>query len=988
MTANLMKKFVLNAIKKWQFILYTSLMLGAVAFLVSTMITPKYRSDMTVLIVQKGADTLTASKNADYIGNIFKETLTAEPFLRGVLKTDSSIQREFSKDAKKREREWNNEIKYEMVEGSGIFKITVFDPNNEDSQKIAIGIVNHFKEASSDYFGEYGEMQEVEMKVIDGPITSSKVAHPNTILNTIFGFFVGFFGSLLIVYFYESFDLKVFGRQNSFKGETLEEDVIEQQVGQQLARQLKKRKDRVALEYLDENKNQVEFNLSEKDFIPEDEDEVLEFENKFDFENSKKKPSEFEELEYVSLPEEDLIDFKQRNQTEEVVINKKTVGEEIKQSIEQAKKAEKEENVDNASEIEDLEQVQEKDNFWENMRSIDRVSNIDKSEEEADINPLIKESLVDMETYHEIIQAGETFRGFKKIQEKGQIAGAKEFKEVIDKKDKYENNDSIESVKVEDLNNSNEEKEAEIEVEEEIKTEKTEKVEKKTEKTKESEVAKTPLELQKSDMFGLEKIEENKVKEIHNIENKDDLIVEEEEVKQEEAQQKEKAQIEESLEFSTLGLKKILKTQSPQISKGKPEELELKAKKIEEVEIAEIEKAEKPQEEIIKKTDSSIEKSLSIENEKEIQQVESMEFIGSLNETTQDKEVDTKDNASKEREKPEKIENLEKEDFSKETVKETEELKEIEAIVEKRKQEEKLELERVLAEESKELVKQIEDEQKTEELEAAKELARVEAQIQKIKDFEDANQKVDKERKDELKTESEEIESIEYLGDALPHEKENGEGGESDLDVEIQHASVEEPQKKNIFSRLYEKSMFNDEKIKEQREERTKHHLAMDPEELEMMRKMLEAEGKSTEEFVAENGLLMDDEDLMDKDVVSKEKVDSIDKQEVSEPRVEESVRKVESTERIGHGGKKGQAPAGLPVFIEQENEQDVFARQFLDEKDPIGKEKEKQAMQSLPDELSSEKGEDNSKKVIDPEKEASEEEIKERLNKLLQGEL
>lgn len=996
---NSMKKFALNIIKKWQLILYISLMLGAVTFLVSTMITPKYRSDITVLIVQKGANTLTASKNADYIGNIFKETLMAEPFLRGVLKTDSSIQREFSKDAKKREKEWKSEVRYEMIEGAGIFKISVFDPKNEDSQKIANGIVNHFKEASSDYFGEYGEKEEIEMKVIDGPITSAKVAYPNIILNTILGFIVGLFGSLLIVHFYEGFDLRLFGGQKRFKKETSEENIIEQQVEEQLARQLNKRKDKVALEYLSEFEDQDDFDVSENVFIPEVGDKIAGLEKDFGLEE---RLSAVEELEYVSLPEDGPVDFKQTN--EDIELDEEVIGEEIKKSIEQAKKAKKKEEIkESVQEIEIAEPIQEKENFWENMRAIDEVSSVD-IKKETEITPLIEDSLVDMETYRKIIQAGETFRGFRKIQEKGQIAGIKEVKDVVEKKDEGEDSE-IESKKNDKLEKLSKGSEKEIKKKEETEreTERVRKIEKKeegikkdikeivekttvkaqssskdassekvekTKKTKEieeKEFVETALNPNESDMFRVGRFEKTEIKEADGTKSEEKEIVKEE--------QKKKPQIEEPLELSAVGLKNILKTQSSPSDEIAPEKSEVK--KAKKLETKETEKDKEAQEREDKSISDITESSLPIKKQEEIQEIESMEFIGSLDETIYDEEVDTEN------------ENWEKVgEESGESVEDTEEFEEIEDIVKKRKQEEKLELERVLVEESKEeLIESKDEQQKAEDLETAREVSRIEAQIQQMSESEEKDEVVDK---DDLENEIEEIESIEYIGNASQDEdKTPGTdlGLEVDSETEVQRSSAEEPQKKNIFSRLYEKSIFNDKKFEQQREERTEHHFEMDPEELEMMRKMLEAEGTSTEEFAAENELLTKEDGLVDKDVTSGENVENTDKQKALEP-VTESVRKIEAAERIGQGSKKGQAPAGLPVFIEQENEQDAFARQFLDRKDPIKEEREKKAIQSLPNDLPKKNEGSIPKEEINPDKEASEEEIKEKLNKLLQGEL
>jgi len=841
---NTMKNFTSKVIRKWQLILYISLMLSAVTFFVSTAITPKYRSDITILIVQKNTDILTASQNAKYLSSVFNQILYTETFMKGVLETDIAIERRFSRDAKKRKKEWKDEIRAEIVGNTGMLKISVLDPKNEDSYKIALGIAKNFKENSSDYFGQ---RKEVETRVIDGPITASKVAYPNIILNTAIALIVGVFGSLLIIYFYEDFDLKLI--KPSKKGDFFPEDKnIEQQIGDQLARQLEKRSDKASLEYLEK---QDAFEVQSK---TETQGTKL---------DSKSETTKLmDELEYIEIPEEeDIVDFKEESIELETIPGKNSTIE------------------NKVFEREDLIEIPQEEvgdnNFWENMRVIDKLPLAGK-EEKILGDPLLADSMVDMKTYHRIIEAGETFKGFKKLKEKGQIQGIEELEtgENVYSKSAYKA------------------REAEIGGKEPEKKAKT---------------STTKLEKEEFYDSGVIKVKEVKEK------NEEDQIKKILAAIDEEALQKEREEADKkdsgAIELTSVGLNKILEKKQ-----AEPQENPVLVEKVNE-------------------------KTTKDETQRKEQKTELVIKTESLNKDFKDKQV-----AKPETEKAGKVIDSE-EDF--------------EQIAERKKADEKREIEKVLAQEPKGISEDSLEEKKKQ----PKEIKEIEKEVA-------------------LEDEIAKIESIDFIGNS-----DDSQGVDKSLSPQDQQKEegpvIEESKKDNIFSRLYGKSIFSDKKFEEQKAERTSHHMEMDPEELAMMRKMLQAEGKSEEAFVIENGLdPKQKQDSLESDL-KKEAVEAEKKQasESTSPKnhftnpVKESVKKLETNDMPRKSGRKAQAPDGLPVFMDQENNQDLFVKKLTEEKTLLKSEESKE-------------NKDIAEREVDPKKEVSEEEIKEKLNKLLQGDL
>ncbi|GEM_PF-1069447 len=887
-----MNKFLTNILKKWQLVMYISFILGAMTFLVSTIVTPKYKSEITVLIVQKKVDILVASRNAEYLSNIFEQVLYTESFMDGVLKSDISIKRQFSVDPRERKKEWENEIKSEKIGSTGMLRISVIDPVNEDSYKIALGISKNFKENSTEYFGQ---KEKVEIKVIDGPITSAKVAYPNIVLNTVLGFIVGLFGSLVIVYFYEDFDFKLIANKRWSKKQEpfFESEIIEKQVGQQLARQLEQRGDKVSLEYLD---------------LPED--SIVSDEAKYNEYLDSVENSDREDLETQgkALVEDSFVDTNINNELEYIEIedinnvnNEESFSKDIKEGIEALPFRMKSTNEDltylNDSEIKIFKQ--EKGNsFWHNMHAIDNMAS---SVQESNDNSQLASSMVDMDTYEKIIQAGETYNGHKKLQKNKEIKelGIEniEKKQIRFKKIEEITDNFEKKKKTNDKDNGNDKSK-------EIKkvSDKKNIVKKKEEKNDKVVVTKTQNSNVKPEKKKAENIESEKKSD--NFKKKIDSEVKKQDqtdILESNNQSIDKIDLKneqkEALELSTTGLKKLLKKDNQKESdkESKVNNQDVQAKKVEGS----------------KKT--TINKPISVSESKKINE----------------QKVSNKNKES----------NLNLEVKSKKEQKTIDE--DIDKIVEEKKEEEKKEILELIAKESKN------------------------TSVKK-------NEGLDKKNDRDLN-----VESIDYIGSDESKSVEAIEFENADdlfNSEEIQRSDIEKPKKSNIFSRLYEKSIFSDKRYQQQKAERTKHHMEMDPEELDMMKRMLEAEGKSEEEFVVENGLMSKDEVNSIK-IASSKGNDSF--AENAEPVIRESVKKIK-VERDASLEHKVQPPKGLPVFMASEDKQDVFARKIkegdnksiLEEVSVDGKNKEKKDIK------------------VDPNKEVSEEKIKNKLNKLLQGEL
>lgn len=179
-------------------------MVASLVFAVSALMEPKYRSDMSVLVIQKQSedkiDAYSAAKSAEYLSDIFSKIIYTDSFIDDVLKSPENVQNKFSSDREERKKEWKKEVKAEKINNTGIIEISVYDPSRNEAEKIARAISSNLFANNQKY---HGGGEKINITTIDGPITTKFPASPNVFLNALAGFFFGIIGSIGYLYFFD-----------------------------------------------------------------------------------------------------------------------------------------------------------------------------------------------------------------------------------------------------------------------------------------------------------------------------------------------------------------------------------------------------------------------------------------------------------------------------------------------------------------------------------------------------------------------------------------------------------------------------------------------------------------------------------------------------------------------------------------------------------------------------------------------------------------
>ncbi len=205
--------------KKWELIVIIPLILGVLTFGISIFLPIKYSSQVTILVIQKQpndkVDAFSAAKSAEYLGGILSKMLYTDSFVDDVKNSPAQIQWNFSSDLEKRKKEWAKEVKVRTVNNTGIVEVEVLDSSRIQAKKISEAIAANFINNGQKY---HGGGDNVEVKLIDGPIVSNSPAFPNILLNIAVALLIGFIGALSWFYLKEDDNGYIISNNTVFRG--------------------------------------------------------------------------------------------------------------------------------------------------------------------------------------------------------------------------------------------------------------------------------------------------------------------------------------------------------------------------------------------------------------------------------------------------------------------------------------------------------------------------------------------------------------------------------------------------------------------------------------------------------------------------------------------------------------------------------------------------------------------------------------------------
>lgn len=204
--ANIRQIYLMNYINiiknHWQTIIVITLVI-VILSLVLTIIRPlEYRTRVDLLIISKQSvnmDAYQSARASEKLAQTLSSIIKTKSFLSKILQTNFGITRnEFPKDEKKIRQVWQHKINAQLIPESSILRVDVYDKNKIQSNKIAKAVAYVLTNQANEY---YGNSSDVNIKIVNEPLTSNYPVRPNIVLNLFLGLIVGLILSLTNIFY-------------------------------------------------------------------------------------------------------------------------------------------------------------------------------------------------------------------------------------------------------------------------------------------------------------------------------------------------------------------------------------------------------------------------------------------------------------------------------------------------------------------------------------------------------------------------------------------------------------------------------------------------------------------------------------------------------------------------------------------------------------------------------------------------------------------
>lgn len=193
-----------------------------------------FKASTDFLVIQNAnatQDVYSLSKSAEYLGNIFSESVTSELFIKEVMNTGKVNQDFLPFNKKEKLKKWSEIVRVSQNENLGIINLNVFDNSQKQVLAISEGIGLVLTQKNNLF---RGENQNIEVIILSGPVLEKNPSTKAITLAIVGGFFFG--GMMSLVYMFYNENLIVHSRKSfllkgniigSSKEELLDEEYLE-----------------------------------------------------------------------------------------------------------------------------------------------------------------------------------------------------------------------------------------------------------------------------------------------------------------------------------------------------------------------------------------------------------------------------------------------------------------------------------------------------------------------------------------------------------------------------------------------------------------------------------------------------------------------------------------------------------------------------------------------------------------------------------------
>jgi|GEM_PF-4526319 len=164
---------------------------GAVLAMVTTLFMKmEYQTTSRFIIIQEQrfSDAFTQAKSAEYISGILSRIVSTDSFREAVFDKYEYLEPLFPEVTDEQRKVWNKSIAVVPFKDTGILSISAYNVDRSYAEAIVFAVGDTLSNNVKSYLGNGAAIQ---IKPIDGPITTDYPARPSFTRNTVYGLLFG-----------------------------------------------------------------------------------------------------------------------------------------------------------------------------------------------------------------------------------------------------------------------------------------------------------------------------------------------------------------------------------------------------------------------------------------------------------------------------------------------------------------------------------------------------------------------------------------------------------------------------------------------------------------------------------------------------------------------------------------------------------------------------------------------------------------------------
>jgi len=205
-----LNEFFIAMSKKKQTFVSVFIIFVLIAILITALMPFKYGSSLRLLTVhsfKETTDPYMVSKSSERLSSLLAKLVYSNSFFEKIKESGFNIDKAYFGDTEKKQmEEWEKTVKSKSIGDTGIIAIDIYHTDRNQTEEIAKAIVFILKKDHDLYHG-FGK--NLEIKVIDKPITSNFPVKPNIVLNLTLAIIFSIIFSLSYIYLFPEEDKNI-----------------------------------------------------------------------------------------------------------------------------------------------------------------------------------------------------------------------------------------------------------------------------------------------------------------------------------------------------------------------------------------------------------------------------------------------------------------------------------------------------------------------------------------------------------------------------------------------------------------------------------------------------------------------------------------------------------------------------------------------------------------------------------------------------------